>query len=57
MLAGIGMLLTDIDDTLTTDGRVTRDAYDALAQSRAARLRIVPVTGRPAGGCDAIAGQ
>ena len=57
MLAGIGMLLTDIDDTLTTDGRVTRDAYDALWQARAAGLRIVPVTGRPAGWCDAIARQ
>jgi HAD superfamily hydrolase (TIGR01484 family) len=57
VLAGIGMLLTDIDDTLTTGGRVTREAYEALWRAHDAGLRVVPVTGRPAGWCDAIARQ
>jgi len=48
-------VLTDIDDTLTTDGRVTAEAYTALEQLRAAGLLVVPITGRPAGWCDMIA--
>ena len=45
----------DIDDTLSTDGRVTPDAYAAMAQVRAAGLLMIPITGRPAGWCDHIA--
>ncbi|HLT27356.1 MAG TPA: HAD-IIB family hydrolase [Zeimonas sp.] len=48
-------VLTDIDDTLSTDGRITAAAYAALASLREAGLRVVPVTGRPAGWCDHIA--
>jgi HAD superfamily hydrolase (TIGR01484 family) len=48
-------VFTDIDDTLTSDGQLTADAYAALARLRAAGLRVVPVTGRPAGWCDLIA--
>lgn len=48
-------MLTDIDDTLTTEGRLTADAYGALEALSAAGLRVVPVTGRPAGWCDMIA--
>lgn len=48
-------VLTDIDDTLTTDGRLTAAAYSALEGLRAAGLRVIPVTGRPAGWCDHIA--
>jgi HAD superfamily hydrolase (TIGR01484 family) len=48
-------LFCDIDDTLTTDGRLTAEAYDALERLQRARLLIVPVTGRPAGWCDHIA--
>ena len=48
-------VLTDIDDTLTTDGRLTAPAYAALADLRAAGLLVIPVTGRPAGWCDHIA--
>jgi len=44
----------DIDDTLTTDGRLVPDAFVALARARAAGLRVVPVTGRPAGWVDQI---
>ena len=48
-------VLTDIDDTLTTDGRLLPAAYAALARLRDAGLLVVPVTGRPAGWCDHIA--
>ncbi|MGH8616677.1 MAG: HAD-IIB family hydrolase [Burkholderiales bacterium] len=47
----------DIDDTLTTDGRLTAAAYAALERLQAAGLLIVPITGRPAGWCDLIARQ
>jgi HAD superfamily hydrolase (TIGR01484 family) len=45
----------DIDDTLTTGGRLTAEAYSALERLRAAGKLVVPVTGRPAGWCDHIA--
>jgi HAD superfamily hydrolase (TIGR01484 family) len=54
-LARLRWVLTDIDDTLTTDGRLTAEAYAALEALAAAGLRVVPVTGRPAGWCDMIA--
>lgn len=42
-------VLTDIDDTLTTEGAITPDALQALHDLRAAGLHIIPVTGRPVG--------
>jgi HAD superfamily hydrolase (TIGR01484 family) len=48
-------VLCDIDDTLTTDGRLTAGAYTALERLRDAGLSVVPITGRPAGWCDHIA--
>ena len=48
-------VLFDIDDTLTTDGRLTAEAYGALEALQANGLRTVPITGRPAGWCDHIA--
>jgi HAD superfamily hydrolase (TIGR01484 family) len=48
-------VLTDIDDTLSTHGRVTAEAYLAMERLRAAGLLVIPVTGRPAGWCDHIA--
>ena len=42
-------VLTDIDDTLTTDGEVPPSVVQALADLRAAGLRVVPITGRPVG--------
>jgi HAD superfamily hydrolase (TIGR01484 family) len=53
--AGFHTVLTDIDDTLSTDGRLTAEAYGALQALQRAGLRVVPVTGRPAGWCDHIA--
>lgn len=49
------MLFCDIDDTMTTHGLIPSETFDALWQARAAGLRVVPVTGRPAGWCDHIA--
>src|SRR3954470_15846800 len=48
-------VLTDIDDTLTTEGRLEAVSYAALERLRAAGLLVIPVTGRPAGWCDHIA--
>lgn len=48
-------VLTDIDDTLTTSGRLNADSYAALEQLQAVGLRVIPITGRPAGWCDHIA--
>lgn len=42
-------VLTDIDDTLTTDGAITPDALQALADLKAAGLPVVAITGRPVG--------
>jgi HAD superfamily hydrolase (TIGR01484 family) len=46
---GITGVLTDIDDTLTTDGAITPDALAALADLKAAGLPVIAVTGRPVG--------
>ena len=51
----VQFVLLDIDDTLTTRGKLTAGAYGALEALRAAGKRVVPVTGRPAGWCDHIA--
>jgi HAD superfamily hydrolase (TIGR01484 family) len=47
--------LCDIDDTLSTEGRVTAEAYGAMERLHQAGLLVIPVTGRPAGWCDYIA--
>lgn len=54
---GVRYVLFDIDDTLTKDGRLLREAYDAIWDLSCAGLVVVPVTGRPAGWCDLIARQ
>jgi len=42
-------VFTDIDDTLTTEGAITPDALQALADLQAAGLHVIPITGRPVG--------
>ena len=42
-------ILTDIDDTLTTEGAITPDALAALAALRTAGLDVIAITGRPVG--------
>jgi HAD superfamily hydrolase (TIGR01484 family) len=46
---GLLGVLTDIDDTLTTDGAITPDALQALLDLKAAGLHVVAITGRPVG--------
>jgi hypothetical protein len=48
-------LLFDIDDTLTTHGKLSAAAYAAMERLKAAGRIVVPITGRPAGWCDQIA--
>ena len=48
-------VLTDIDDTLTTEGAITPDALGALHRLRAAGLPVFAITGRPAGWSEAFA--
>lgn len=54
-LREVDFVLTDIDDTLTTEGLLPASAYAALERLTGAGLTVVPVTGRPAGWCDLIA--
>ena len=53
--ANMHTVFSDIDDTLTTDGQLTPPAYAALDALRSAGLRVILITGRPAGWCDHIA--
>jgi HAD superfamily hydrolase (TIGR01484 family) len=46
---GIIGVLTDIDDTLTTDSAITPDALQALHDVKAAGLHLIAITGRPVG--------
>jgi len=48
-------VFSDIDDTLTHEGAVVPEAYAALTRARAAGLRVVLVTGRPAGWAEVLA--
>lgn len=50
--SGVRVLLFDVDDTLTTQGKLTAEAYDALEAVQRAGLRTVAVSGRAAGFCD-----
>src|SRR5262252_664541 len=49
---GVRVVLFDVDDTLTTHGKLTADAYSALEALQRAGLRGVAVTGRAAGFCE-----
>lgn len=53
----VRVILTDIDDTLTRDGRLPAMAYSALERLKEAGFIVAPITGRPAGWCDLIARQ
>ena len=55
--AGITGVLTDIDDTLTTEGAVTPEVLEALAALAQAGLHVIPITGRPVGWSEPFALQ
>jgi HAD superfamily hydrolase (TIGR01484 family) len=52
---GVKFILMDIDDTITLDGKLLASSYSALWKLKEAGLKVIPVTGRPAGWCDLIA--
>ncbi len=52
---GVQYLFTDIDDTLTDQGQLHADAYQALWTLHDQGVVVIPVTGRPAGWCEMIA--
>lgn len=54
-LAQLKLVLTDIDDTLTLHGRLPAIAYIALERLQKASIKVIAITGRPAGWCDLIA--
>ncbi|MFA6851185.1 MAG: HAD family hydrolase [Selenomonadaceae bacterium] len=47
-------ILCDIDDTITTNGKLPAESYTALWKLYDAGYHVIPVTGRPAGWCDLI---
>ena len=51
----ITYLLTDIDDTITHKGRIPACAFQAMEDLGKAGIKVIPITGRPAGWCDHIA--
>ena len=53
--ASIQFLFTDIDDTITTDGKLPSESYQALWTLQQKGIQVIPVTGRPAGWCEMIA--
>ena len=53
--AGVRGVFCDIDETLTSGGKLTAEAYSAMERLRASGKLVVPITGRPAGWCDHIA--
>lgn len=53
---GIEGVVFDVDDTVTREGVVEREAFEALWKLRDAGLVAIACTGRPLGWSDAIAG-
>lgn len=52
--AKLNCVLCDIDDTITTNGKLPAASYRAMWDLHDAGLSVIPVTGRPAGWCDLI---
>ncbi|MFO7848848.1 MAG: HAD family hydrolase [Spirochaetia bacterium] len=56
-IKNIEFILTDIDDTLTEEGKLVPEAFIAMWKLYEAGFKLIPVTGRPAGWCDMIIRQ
>ncbi|MBS1960580.1 MAG: HAD family phosphatase [Bdellovibrionales bacterium] len=54
-LKGIKGIAFDIDDTFSTEGLISPEAFAALWKLKRAGFALVPITGRPAGWCDHFA--
>jgi len=53
----VRVVLADIDDTMTRDGKLPAESYQAIWDLSRAGVAVIPVTGRPAGWCDLISRQ
>jgi HAD superfamily hydrolase (TIGR01484 family) len=53
-LESVRYLLTDIDDTLTTDGQLLPETYRAIWNLHEAGIKVITVTGGSAGWCEHI---
>ncbi len=53
--SSLQFLFSDIDDTMTDEGLLTTEAYEALWNLNKNKIKVIPVTGRPAGWCEMIA--
>jgi len=53
--AGVRFVLTDMDETLTYQGRLSALTYNALERLQRAGPKVIPVTAAPAGWCDQMA--
>ena len=51
----LSIFFADIDDTITTHGKLPATTFDAMWELKENGIKFVPVTGRPAGWCDMIA--
>lgn len=54
LLAGVDIVLTDVDDTLTRHGKLDASTLAAMEHLKAAGIQVIPVTGGCAGWCDHI---
>lgn len=52
---GLKFVFSDIDDTMTSGGKLSSEVYSRLWDLNTAGLILIPVTGRPAGWCEMIA--
>ncbi|MBD3352855.1 MAG: HAD-IIB family hydrolase [Candidatus Lokiarchaeota archaeon] len=55
IVSKIKLVLCDIDDTISTEGKILPEAYNALWKLKRAGFHVVPITGRCAGWVDHIA--
>ncbi|MGF6976044.1 HAD superfamily hydrolase (TIGR01484 family) [Paraburkholderia sp. JPY465] len=51
----VRFVLTDMDETLTWQGRLSARTYTSLERLQSAGVRVIPVTAAPAGWCDQMA--
>ena len=56
-LGGLFFVYTDIDDTLTDQGKLKAITYSKLWELQNHGIQVIPVTGRPAGWCEMIIRQ
>ncbi len=53
--SNVRFVLTDMDETLTYNGRLAAQTYRALERLQENGVRVIPVTAAPAGWCDQMA--